>query len=135
MAEYLQPPIGTRARLDDGRISDENAPRLDRDCYVWIGNCVCPRTAVCNYRGYGWRSSRPNERIRSHLGYERLEEARIPVHVVTTEVRTGNAVVLSTGNAVLALLASAAIPGGSDAQLQSLVDFLMGQFGNGSGTP
>jgi NTE family protein len=49
--------------------------------------------------------------IRRHLGYERLEEARIPMHVVTTEVRTGEEVVLSTGNAVQALLASAAIPG------------------------
>lgn len=56
-------------------------------------------------------SSRLGSLIRAHLGYERLEEATIPMHVVTTEVRTGRGVVLSSGNAVLALLASAAIPG------------------------
>ena len=56
-------------------------------------------------------SSRLRSLIRTHLGYERLEEARIPVHVVATEVRTGDEVVLSSGSAVLALLASAAIPG------------------------
>jgi NTE family protein len=56
-------------------------------------------------------SSRLRSLIRTHLGYERLEEARIPVHVVATDVRTGEEVVLSSGSAVQALLASAAIPG------------------------
>ena len=49
--------------------------------------------------------------LRTHLGYERLEQAPISVHVVATEVARGTEVVLSAGDAVQALLASAAIPG------------------------
>lgn len=45
-----------------------------------------------------------------HLRFRRLEDARIPLHVVTTDVRSGEEVVLSTGDAVDAILASAAIP-------------------------
>jgi NTE family protein len=40
-----------------------------------------------------------------------LSEATIPVHVVTTDLESGSAVVLSTGDAVTALLASSAFPG------------------------
>ena len=49
--------------------------------------------------------------LRTHLCYERLEQAPISVHVVATEVARGTEVVLSAGDAVQALLASAAIPG------------------------
>jgi len=45
------------------------------------------------------------------LPYSRLEHASLPVHVVATEVRTGHGVLLSTGDAISALLASCAIPG------------------------
>jgi NTE family protein len=45
------------------------------------------------------------------LPFERLEEAPIPVHVITTELKTGRAVAMSSGPAVPALLASTAIPG------------------------
>lgn len=45
-----------------------------------------------------------------HLPYARLEDAKIPVHVVVTELLTGRERLLSTGPAVPALLASAAIP-------------------------
>lgn len=48
--------------------------------------------------------------IRDHIAFERLEDATIPVHVVTTDVRSGQEVVLSTGNPVDAVLASTAIP-------------------------
>jgi NTE family protein len=51
------------------------------------------------------------EVLRKHLPYERLEEAAVPVHVITTELRTGRAVVMSSGPAIPALLASTAIPG------------------------
>lgn len=46
-----------------------------------------------------------------HIGYERLEHAEIPVHVVVTNLKSGRAEVLSTGPVVPALLASSAIPG------------------------
>jgi NTE family protein len=45
------------------------------------------------------------------LPYARLEQARVPCHVVATDVLDGSEVVLSSGPVVEALLASAAIPG------------------------
>jgi NTE family protein len=51
------------------------------------------------------------EVLRKHLPYQRLEEAAVPVHVIATELKTGRAVLMSTGPAVPALLASTAIPG------------------------
>jgi NTE family protein len=45
-----------------------------------------------------------------HLTVERLEDARIPLHVVATDIISGEEVLLSRGNAVEAVLASAAIP-------------------------
>ena len=52
-------------------------------------------------------------RVISHadLGFTRLEEAPLPVHVVATDLVTGMAVVLSEGDATEALMASSAIPG------------------------
>ena len=49
--------------------------------------------------------------LERHLPFHRLEEAAVPVHVVTTELKTGRAVLMSSGPAVPALLASTAIPG------------------------
>jgi len=46
-----------------------------------------------------------------HMPYERLEQAAVPVHVITTELKTGRSVLMSSGPAVPALLASTAIPG------------------------
>jgi NTE family protein len=46
-----------------------------------------------------------------NMPYERLEEAAVPVHVITTELKTGRSVLMSSGPAVPALLASTAIPG------------------------
>lgn len=45
-----------------------------------------------------------------HLDFERLEDAPIPLHVVAADVRSGHDVLLSSGNAVAAIAASAAIP-------------------------
>jgi NTE family protein len=49
--------------------------------------------------------------ISRHLPYRLLEDAPIPVHVVATDLLTGEEVLLSTGDAVSAVLASTAIPG------------------------
>jgi NTE family protein len=55
---------------------------------------------------------RPLERlVGRHLPYYRLEHARIPVHVVATNVLTGKETLLSDGPALPAVMASAAIPG------------------------
>jgi NTE family protein len=49
--------------------------------------------------------------LRKNLRFERLEDAPIPLHVVATDVVSGVDVRLSQGNAVDAIVASAAIPG------------------------
>jgi NTE family protein len=48
--------------------------------------------------------------VSSHLSIEHLEDARIPLHIVATDVMSGKEVLCSTGDAVSAVLASAAIP-------------------------
>lgn len=49
--------------------------------------------------------------ISKNLPYRLLEDAPIPVHVVATNLLSGEEVLLSTGDAVSAVLASTAIPG------------------------
>jgi NTE family protein len=49
--------------------------------------------------------------LEKHMPYERLEQAAVPVHIITTELKTGRSVLMSSGPAVPALLASTAIPG------------------------
>jgi NTE family protein len=49
--------------------------------------------------------------LERHLNFERIEDAPIPLHVVATEVSTGRELLLSRGDAVPAILGSAAIPG------------------------
>ena len=49
--------------------------------------------------------------VDDHLPYRQLQDAEIPVHIVTTDLVTGDSVVLSEGPAALAIIASTAIPG------------------------
>jgi NTE family protein len=49
--------------------------------------------------------------IERHLAFDRLEDAPVPLHVVATDVARTVPVVLSSGDAARALLASCAIPG------------------------
>jgi len=49
--------------------------------------------------------------VESNLGFRRLEDAKIPISVVATEIRTGAEMVFSSGPAVDRIMASAAIPG------------------------
>jgi NTE family protein len=56
-------------------------------------------------------SRRPLRRlIDEHLPIDALEDAVIPLHLVATDVMNGEEVLLSSGDAVSAVLASAAIP-------------------------
>jgi NTE family protein len=48
--------------------------------------------------------------LATHLELDVLEHAVIPVHVVATDLATGRPVVISTGEAVTALMASSAVP-------------------------
>jgi len=49
--------------------------------------------------------------IEDHIPYRNLEEAKLPVHIVTTDIVTGDSVVLSQGSTAEAIVASTAIPG------------------------
>jgi NTE family protein len=62
------------------------------------------RQSLCSERGL-------QRLIASHLTFSRLEQADIPVHIVTTNLLSGEEVLLSDGDALSAVLASAAIPG------------------------
>lgn len=48
--------------------------------------------------------------IENNLTYRNLEDAKIPIHIVATNILTGGTVVLSEGSAAQAIIASAAIP-------------------------
>jgi NTE family protein len=48
--------------------------------------------------------------VDTHLPYRNLEDAKIPIHIVATDILSGETVVLSKGSAAQAILASAAIP-------------------------
>jgi NTE family protein len=48
--------------------------------------------------------------VDDNLSYRNLEDAKIPIHIVATDILTGGTVVLSAGSAAQAIIASAAIP-------------------------
>jgi NTE family protein len=48
--------------------------------------------------------------VHAHLPYRNLEDARIPVYIVATDLLSGEAVILSEGPAAQAIVASTAIP-------------------------
>jgi NTE family protein len=64
---------------------------------------------------YGFRNSlvrpEPLRRLAArYVGFSRLEDSVVPLHVVATDATSGLDVLLSSGDAVQAVLASAAIP-------------------------
>jgi NTE family protein len=67
--------------------------------------------------GFLWRRDFliSHDGIRNLLGdnlpYRNLQDAQLPVHIVTTDIVSGESVVLSEGPAVDAIVASTAIPG------------------------
>jgi NTE family protein len=67
--------------------------------------------------GFLWRRDFliPHDGIRKlvddNLPYRNLQDAKVPVHIVATDIISGEAVVLSEGSAVEAIVASTAIPG------------------------
>lgn len=74
---------------------------------------VSPRTAMAGLIGKRESLISPHgvdAFIRQHLSFELLEDAPIPLHVVATDISDGSEVVLSSGPAHRALMASVAIP-------------------------
>jgi NTE family protein len=78
---------------------------------------VFPLNPVSGFLGFfGARRHLVPERglhdlLLDHIEFERLEQASVPFHVITTDVMTGSEVRLSRGPALDAVMASAAIPG------------------------
>ena len=79
-------------------------------------NAVFPTHPIVGLLGF--LGQRPNlvpdkglrRLVADHLRFSRLEDAPIPLHVVATDVLSGQDVLLSSGDAVEAIMASAAIP-------------------------
>jgi NTE family protein len=67
--------------------------------------------------GFLWRRDFliPHDGIRKliddHIPYRNLQDAPVPVHIVTTDIISGDSVVLSEGSTAEAIVASTAIPG------------------------
>lgn len=100
-----------------GRSGREGARQLAE---VWRSvkrEDVFPIRPVAGLLGFLGRSDHlvPPDPLRSlltrHLRYPRLEDAPVPVEVIATEVTTGFEAILTRGDAVDSVLASAAIPG------------------------
>src|SRR5207247_4793935 len=67
--------------------------------------------------GFLWRRDFliPHDGIRKliddHIPYRNLQDAKLPVHIVATDIISGDSVVLSEGSTAEAIVASTAIPG------------------------
>jgi NTE family protein len=67
--------------------------------------------------GFLWRRDFliPHDGVRKlledHLPFGNLQDAQLPLHIVTTDIVSGESVVLSQGSAVEAIVASTSIPG------------------------
>jgi NTE family protein len=67
--------------------------------------------------GFIWRRDFliPHDGLRKlledHLPFRNLQDAQLPIHIVTTDIVSGESVVLSSGAAVDAIVASTSIPG------------------------
>jgi NTE family protein len=79
--------------------------RSDILCLDWRG-----LFGIRVQRGHLFSSDRFSRLLETHLPYRNLEDAALPLHVVATDVLTGEARVLSRGPVTQALLASSAIP-------------------------
>ena len=114
--------VGTSVGAMNGAafVADATASGLARLDHLW---CVARTTQIFplavralvdnvrGRRGYLLPNDGLRDWIEQHLRHDRLEDFPIPLHVVATEVDSGEAVRLSRGDALTALLASTAIPG------------------------
>jgi len=99
---------------------DPTLAGLDELAQIWISlrrNDIFPLRPVTGLLGFlGRRSSLVSadgarSLVARHVRFERLEDAPIPLCVIATEVISGKEIALTRGDAVDAILASAAIPG------------------------
>lgn len=74
---------------------------------------IGPVRGALGYYGFSNSLVRPEPLRRlaaRYVAFSRLEDARVPLHVVATEATSGRETLLSDGDALSAVLASAAIP-------------------------
>ena len=99
--------------------SDPTIDGVERLANVWRGlkrEDVFP-VSVWSLLSFLWRRDFliPHDGVRKliedHIPYRNLEQAKLPVHIVTTNIVTGDSVVFSKGPAAEAIVASTAIPG------------------------
>jgi len=98
---------------------DPTAAGMERLAKIWRGLTrqdvfpVSARTLL----SFLWRRDFliPHDGIRKlvddHIPFQRLEDAPLPVHIVTTDIISGDSIVLSEGSTADAIVASTAIPG------------------------
>lgn len=111
--------VGTSVGALNGAWVAAGAP-LDDLGTVWRSlrrSSVFPTNPIRGLLGFSGRSDHliSNNGIRrilrDNLKFDRLEDARIPLHVAVTDLLTGAGVLLSSGPAEESILASSAIPG------------------------
>jgi NTE family protein len=98
-----------------GNPTKEGIQRLDA---IWRGlrrNDVFPltlrtMTRLIYRRDFLFESDGLRQLVDQTLTYRNLEDAKIPLHIVATDIVSGDAVVLSKGSATQAIIASVAIP-------------------------
>jgi len=100
--------------------SRPDAAGIDALADLWLSlsrKAIFPTHPIAGLLGFFGRRPHliPSSGLRrvliDQLGFARLEDAPIPFHVVATDVLSGTDVLLSSGDAVDAIAASAAIPG------------------------
>jgi len=79
--------------------------------HVFPANPVIASLGLLGLRDHSVSAASLRRVLVRYLGVNRLEQADVPLHVVTTDFMSGEEVLLTTGPAVDAILASAAIPG------------------------
>ena len=92
---------------------------------VFPANPVTAGLGMLGLRDYSVSSGSLRRLVLRHLELDRLEDAPVELHVVAADALSGEEVLLSSGPAIDAVLASAAIPGVFPAvqwQAQRLVD-------------
>jgi NTE family protein len=98
---------------------DPTPSGIERLADIWRGlqrRDVFPLT-LRTLASFLWRRDFliPHDGIRKlvddHVPYRNLEDAKLPIHIVTTDIITGDSVVFSKGSAAEAIVASTAIPG------------------------
>ena len=98
---------------------DPTVAGMERLAEIWRGltrQDVFPMSAR-TLLSFLWRRDFliPHDGIRKlvddHIPFRKLEDAPLPVHIVTTDIITGDSIVLSEGSTAEAIVASTSIPG------------------------